>query len=281
MLKGHDVRALAIRFADLWSVDPHQMVDEIYADDIEMEGMTNPARTILGSAQLHDVEDQLAARIPQHRHELVRVVVDGEVACLETMIVAPQTLEFVPACIWWWLDPDGRVAAEVGWFDWTDRTSDPSAAHGVVPPIQRCARPHPAAWGREIARRYVDGWSRDPAGTALDQFRSDATGGRVGDHVHAGVDAIRRSRHSVLDAHDGSPTTMELQRVACEGHVVALLVVVRDAVAQTRGSVVLTVDEDGAIVSERQYLDWDKALPHGAFTERVFVGSPHWTLRGG
>jgi hypothetical protein len=48
-----DVRAVAIRFADLWAVDPHQMVEEIYADDIEMENMANPAKVILGSAQLH------------------------------------------------------------------------------------------------------------------------------------------------------------------------------------------------------------------------------------
>ena len=39
-----DVHTLAIRFADLWAVDHHQMVDEIYAPTIHMESMAGLER---------------------------------------------------------------------------------------------------------------------------------------------------------------------------------------------------------------------------------------------
>ena len=54
-----------------------------------MENMANPARCITSGAELHVIEDRLAALIPEHRHELIRVVVDGRTACLETTVVAP------------------------------------------------------------------------------------------------------------------------------------------------------------------------------------------------
>jgi hypothetical protein len=77
----NDILALAIRFADLWAVDHHQMVDEIYAPGIHMESMARLSKPpVEGAAQLHALEDALAAMIPQHRHELVRVTGDGQLA---------------------------------------------------------------------------------------------------------------------------------------------------------------------------------------------------------
>jgi hypothetical protein len=43
--------AVAIRSRPLGR-RPHQMVDEIYADDIEMENMASPAKVVLGSQEL-------------------------------------------------------------------------------------------------------------------------------------------------------------------------------------------------------------------------------------
>ena len=128
-----DVRALAIRFADLWAVDPHQMADEIYSPRVTMENMANPARCITSGAELHVVEDRLAALIPEHRHELIRVVVAGRTACLETTVVAPLSHEYAPVCLWWWIDDAGQVAAEIGWFEWDRRVSDSYLSHGTVP----------------------------------------------------------------------------------------------------------------------------------------------------
>ena len=39
----NDLHGLAIRFADLWAVNHHQMVDEIYAPTIHMESMARLA----------------------------------------------------------------------------------------------------------------------------------------------------------------------------------------------------------------------------------------------
>ncbi len=60
-----DIHVLAIRFADLWAVDPHQMVREIYAPDIQMESMARLTRDpIEGSAQLHALESDFWRRSP-------------------------------------------------------------------------------------------------------------------------------------------------------------------------------------------------------------------------
>ena len=275
-----DVRATAIRFADLWAIDPHQMVDEIYADDIEMENMANPTRVIRGGVQLHAVEDELTSRIPEHRHELVRVIVDGDVACLETMVVAPLTHEYAPACVWWWLDDAGKVAAEVGWFDWAERSSDSTRAHGTVPPWPPSTAERRSTWYSAMAERYASGWSTDPAGSALEQFSVSCTFGRVGRDIATGIEALRAARLRELDAGPGPARSMEVHRAIGERGVLAMLVTMSNANAVTRGTVVLTFGDDDLVVSERTYADWRRSLPVDQLPDRAMVGSPHWTLRG-
>ena len=275
-----DVRAVAIRFADLWAVDPHQMVDEIYADDIEMENMASPAKVVLGSEQLHAVEDRLAAMVPEHRHELIRVIVDRDMACLETTIVSPTTHEYAPACVWWWLDNSGKVAAEATWFNWEDRSTDSLRSHGTVPAGRRAhaARRDPA-WHVTMAEGYVRGWSNDPAGSALEMFAPDCTFGHVGSAESTGLEALRQTRQHAIDGLP-APRRMQLQRVIGDGSAVAMLITIDDATHVTRGSVVVTFDSNDLIVSERSYYDWSKALPRAEPGSRRNVGSPGWTLRG-
>jgi hypothetical protein len=55
--------------------------------------------------------------IPEHRHELIRVIVDHDMACLETTIVSPTTHEFAPARVVV-ARREGKVAAETTWFNW-------------------------------------------------------------------------------------------------------------------------------------------------------------------
>jgi hypothetical protein len=274
-----DVRAVAIRFADLWAVDPHQMVDEIYADDIEMENMANPERVVLGSAQLHAVEDRLSAMIPEHRHELIRVIAGDRIACLETTIVGPTTHEYAPACVWWWLDERGQVAAETGWFDWEDRTTESARSHGTVPPSPPVSPPRDPSWYVRIAEAYTDGWSNDPAGAALEMFAPGCTFGNVGRLESVGLDALRRARQCSLDELPAPDRLMALQRVVAEGSALAMLITVSDTRCVTRGTVVLTVDDSGLIVSERTYCDWSRAVPCPDQGSRRYVGSPDWRLR--
>ena len=285
-----DVRALAIRFADLWAVDPHQMVDEIYAADIVMENMANPARLILGSTQLHAVEDELSARIPEHRHELIRVIADhgaGDgIACLETTIVAPLTHEYAPACVWWWIDDTGKVAAEVGWFDWADRSTDSGHSHGTVPPARSygvAARDR--SRDQRVADEYARCWSDDPLRAGIEMFAPDCTFGHVGRGERRGIPALIDSRRELLGELPVGGRSMDVQRVIGEGSCVAMLVTIGDATRSTRGTIVLTLDDDDLIISERTYCDWAKALPReplsrGNSGTRPPVGSPGWTLRG-
>ena len=274
-----DVRAVAIRFADLWAVDPHQMVEEIYADDIEMENMANPARVIRGSAELHAVEDRLAALIPEHRHELIRVIVDGSVACLETTVVSPTTHEYAPACVWWWLDGSGKVAAEAGWFDWNDRSTDSARSHGTVPPSRHAGSPRDQSWYVAMAAKYARGWSSDADGAALPMFATPCTFGHVGREEFSGVDDLARWRRAEFVELPGDGRRMDVQSVVGEGSAMAMLVTIGDATHVARGTVVVTFDADDLIVSERTYCDWTRAVPRDAAPARHPVGSPGWTLR--
>ena len=275
-----DVRAVAIRFADLWAVDPHQMVDEIYADDIEMENMSNPAMVILGSAQLHAVEDRLAEMIPEHRHELIRVIVGDRIACLETTIVAPTTHEYAPACVWWWLDEDGKVAAESGWFVWDDRSTVSMRSHGTVPPSPTAATPRDPLWYVRMADDYASRWSHDPTGAALEMFAPECTFGNVGRLESAGLDALRHARQRSLEELPAPNRLMEVHRVVGEGSALAMLLTVSDAKRVARGTVVLTFGDKDLIVSERSYCDWSRAVPCPEPGSRKLVGSPDWRLRG-
>jgi hypothetical protein len=250
-----DVRALAIRFADLWAVDPHQMVEEIYAADIRMESMAKPAPPIRGADELHAVEDRLAELIPEHRHELVRVLVDGDRAFLETTIVAPLTNEYAQAALWWTLADDGKVGDEIGWFDWDHRCADSRRSRGHVLP--HGARSRERGEYEQLIREAARAWCDDPRaltgrcapGCSVDLVgRASWTGeGAVADAIDA---AVRAAPEAVV----------EVLEVLGDGCAVAALVTIATGGRTTRGSIVLTLDPDGSATSVRAYVDWNRAI---------------------
>ena len=272
-----DVRALAIRFADLWAVDPHQMADEIYSGGIVMESMANPERYITSNVGLHAIEDRLAVLIPEHRHELVRVLVDGRMACLETTVVAPLTHEYAPACVWWWVGDDAQVAFEVGWFDWELRNSEGHVAHGTVPPSAASGRTMTRDSWERLANQYVAAWSNDPLGEGLAMFSPECTSGQVGRAESLGLPELQRDRERELGVLPVPGRRMDLHCALGEGSCLAMLVVIGDEERATRGTIVVTLDAAGRIISERRYLDWAKALPRAEYEARVLVGSPLWS----
>lgn len=229
----------AIRFADLWATDHHQMVDEIYSPTIHMESMCHlDRRPIETGKDLHQLEDRLAAMIPEHRHELVRVIADDWHACLETTVASPTTVEYAPACLWWWMDRDGLVADEVGFFDWERRTGNSRRSHGTVPPND----------GRRRRSAVVD--------ALVDALET----GDLSKHLAPGC--------TVEDVGVG-PCELALEPVevvetVVGGAVFAALVVGRGANRIWRGTVVLTVDADDAVVSVRQYRDAAACADPGA-----------------
>ena len=260
-----DVRAIAIRFADLWAVDPHQMVEEIYAEDIAIESMANPARTIKGSAELHAVEDALAARIPEHRHELIRVIVDGTIACMETIVVGPLTGEFAPACVWWWFDESGKVGEEVGWFNWDERNTDSKVTHGTVPPNVVPSPLRDQQWFRHFADRFTELWATDPLGAYLEMFDADCTFGHVGRQEARGLGALGDAELAMLEAVPLADRSIQVHSTVGEGSVLAILLTIGSATHTTRGTFVLTLDRHAAIVSRREYCDWSRAVARPVF----------------
>jgi limonene-1,2-epoxide hydrolase len=258
-----DIRALAIRFADLWAVDHHQMVDETYADTIHMESMAKPMSAIEGADALHRLEDALAAKIPEHRHELVRVLVDAPRAFLETTVYGPTTGEYAQAAVWWRVDgngPDGlgRVVDEVGWFDWDHRTTDSRRSRGTIPPDDRRVR-GTAHWYQAFIDRLVAAWQADPVAAVEVWLAPTVTLTRVGVSELSGRDAVKALIAKV--AVNPSHWHIAISKVIGEGAVVAALFTLNDGSRQTRGTFVLTLGRDDAITSVRLYFDWGRALP--------------------
>jgi hypothetical protein len=259
-----DIHTLAIRFADLWAVDHHQMVDEIYAPNIHMESMTRLHRApVEGSDELHALEDGLASLIPAHRHELVRVVAEEHHACLETTVLAPETGEYAPACVWWWPDARGQVALEVGWFDWELRSTDSRRSHGFVPPNDHRRRGD-RQWYLNFAEALAAGLTTDPGATVARSLASDGVVERVGDSrcpsIERAVLALPPECRIAVD------------EVAADGAVLAVLFTLSAAELVSRGTVVLTLDELDKIVSLRVYWKWSTAISLAAVHPSIRLG---------
>lgn len=251
---------LAIRFADLWAVDPHQMADEIYAPSIHMESMAGPTM-IDGIGMLHELEDRLAALIPGHRHELVRVLVDPPAAFLETTVVGPTTGEYAQAALWWLVgDPAGpgalsQVVDEIGWFQWTHRKADPVASRGTVPPGDRRWRGG-AHWYERLVGEAAAAFGADAAAAASRYLSADVVATHVGRAEIHGLDAVLDIARRFSAASPRWHT--EVSRVIGDDAVVAVLFNLGNGRTQTRGTLVATLDAADAIESVRLYLDWDR-----------------------
>lgn len=250
-----DVRAHAIRFADLWAVDPHQMVDEIYTPSITMHSMAKPGPSINGAAELHALEDRLATLIPEHRHELVRVLVAGTHAFLETTVVAPVTREYAQAAVWWTLDSTGKVSDEIGWFDWDHRTTDSRNSRGTVPPDDRRPRGHDTY--ELIARQAARRWTQDPNGLA-DACADGCVVDLIGRRSWHGPHAVEQA--SAAASLTAPNPSVDVLRVLGEGAVLAALIQVTSHGRTTRGTVVLTLGPDDRVTSVRAYIDWTRAI---------------------
>ncbi len=263
----NDLHALAIRFADLWAVDHHQMVDEIYAPTIHMESMARLASApVEGSEQLHELEDRLAALIPQHRHELVRVIAGQRATCLETMVVGPTTGEYAPACVWWWIGEQGQVAGEVGWFDWDARGIDSRASHGVVPPNDHRARGD-QEWYVMFVERLAEGLLHDPV-AALSRVSAP----------RCVVEHVGLSRCADVDGAIGGLRWIEVHEVAADGAVIAVLFTAGDDANLSRGTVVLTLDGSDQVCSLRAYWRRSSAVSFGAVHSALHLALPERRL---
>jgi predicted SnoaL-like aldol condensation-catalyzing enzyme len=251
---------LAVRFADLWAVDPHQMADETYAPSIHMESMAG-LTVIDGIGMLHELEDRLARMIPAHRHELVRVLVDPPAAFLETTVVGPATGEYAQAALWWLVgdpalsDRPGQVVDEVGWFQWADRKADSVASRGTVRPDDGRSR-GAADWYERLVTEAAAAFDADAAAAASHYLSADVVATHVGHVETHGLDAVLDAIARFLAA--GPEWSVEVSRVIGDGAVVAVLFKLGNDRSQTRGTLVATLGAADAVQSIRLYLDWDR-----------------------
>jgi hypothetical protein len=258
-----DVHRVAVRFADLWAVDHHQMVDEIYAPSIHMEPMARlTGAPVEGSAQLHSLEDRLADMIPQHRHELIRVIAGERAACLETMVVGPTTGEFAPACVWWWLDDHRQVANEVGWFDWDTRNTDSRVSHGLVPPND-----HRPRGDHHWYVRFVTDLARELLADGTATLHRVVAPDAVVEQVGVGrCDDLQGALHDLR--------WIEVHEVAADGSVIAVLFTGGNSELLSRGTIVLTLAGNDQILSVRAYWRWASAVPVASVHPSLHLALP-------
>ena len=109
-------------------------------------------------------------------------------------------------------------------------------------------------------------------------FSPQCTTGHVGDVERRGLDELSADRTREMTELPVPGRRMDVQWVIGEGPCLAVLVLVCDGARATRGTIVLTFDSDGKIISERRYLDWTKAVERREFDRRQLVGGPGWSL---
>ena len=181
------------------------------------------------------------------------MLVDPPRAFLETTVVGPTTGEYAQAAVWWVLDGDGpdgvgRVVHEVGWFDWSLRTSDARRSRGSIPPDDR--RPRDPGWYTELTAALVGAWNDDALRAARDHLPPAATVTRVGHDEMRAAAALA----ALATLPPNAVPEVEVVEVLGEGGAVAALCLFTTGSVRKRGTVVLTLGGHDEVTSVRLYL---------------------------
>jgi ketosteroid isomerase-like protein len=271
MSSAVDLSELAQRWALLWAEDHARMVEEIYAPDVVVEQPDHGHR-VSGRAALHAVEGQLRAAIPDHRNLIVRVLGGDTAAVVESVITGtgkgdtgPQAC---PACVWWRLDEHGQVVHEVAYWEWTKRRPDDGTAAGTLRTGD--GRERPFDWYRSYADRLAELWSTDPVRMVDECYAQDCVMERLGegsDGVVHGAAELRTREQELLDLLPRPDRRMRVSDVTAERDVLAIAFTIegrwrgQGPLRRGPGTLLLTLDEDDRVLSDRIYWHWSRARP--------------------
>jgi hypothetical protein len=263
---------LADRWAALWEEDPAQMVEEVYSPDVVVQHAGRGERgRVSGRQALHQAERELKEMIPDHRNEIIRVVenADGS-AVVESVIVGtgggddgPQSC---PACVWWRMDDQGLVVEEIAFYEWGKRRPYSDQARSAI--VGGNGRARPSAWYRSMSERLARLWSTDPAAMVSRLYAEDTVVERLGEGAEAilrGRDSLLAAELSLLELLPQPQRRMDVLDVKSDRDVMAVRFTIRGSWRGTGpmragpGSVVLTLDDEDKIVSDRIYWHWSRA----------------------
>lgn len=262
--------AIAARWSELWATDYTAMVRKIYTPDIIVEHAGH--RTVVGRDALLAAEVELEAAIGDHRTTIGRVLDDPPTVVIEAVItgtsprdVGPQAC---PACVWFALDGNGQVAHEVAFYEWSKRRPDDGSAGGSLMSGDGATRS--AERYATVATRMAELWSSDPVRMVDELYADDTIVERLGEGTEAimyGKVSLREAERELLTLLPVPDRRLTVEEVAGEADVVAIRFTIEGRwrgsgpLRRGPGAIVLTLDGDDRIVSDRIYWHWDRAVP--------------------
>lgn len=268
-----DAATLARRWAELWGVDPPAMAEEVYAPDVVIDHAGHgPRSRVEGRAALLEAERVLLEWIPDHANRIVRVVQEGDRAVVECVLsgtsAGDPARQACPACVWWDLDGDGRVAHEVAYWEWPKRRPDDDTAAGTL--VAGPGRHRSASWYRERAARLAELWTADPLAMVDELYAEDCVMERLGEGpegIVVGRAALAEAETALLDLLPRPQRRMDVLDVVAAGDVAAVAFTIegawggRGGTRRGPGTLLLTFDGDDRIASDRVYWHWSLARP--------------------
>ncbi len=209
--------------------------------------------------QRHDLRDPtLGGPLLAHPVHVVRVLQDGDRAAAELVVDVDGA--DAPALAFWWLDGRGRITEEMACFDPAQARSLPEPMGELVTGTGSLDRDD--GWADAYAERLAFLWADDVSGFVDDLYAPDcvvenrmrdapSTHGRVALH---GAEARLSERFPV------GHRTMDVHAAVGDGDALAMLFTITGAGRSARGGIVLTLDADDRIVSDRVYWDPEAAI---------------------
>ncbi len=265
-MTGPDDRlAFAQRWCELWERDYARMVRECYHDEVELvhAGWGELGR-LHGAEALLATEHRLKQLIPDHRNTVLRVVDGHEWTVVESLITGtspddPQRMA-CPAVVWWRFAEDGRISHETAYWEWSRRRPDDGTVQGALP--DGAGGPRSTRSAATLAERLAELWTHDPERMVSELYAPDCRFEQLGagpDGVLEGHDALLEAERALLEVLPRPHRRMTIEHVAVDGAVIAVAFTIEGAVRGTTplepspGTVVLTLDEDDRIRSDRAY----------------------------
>lgn len=265
MTRPTDTAAFAHRWCELWEHDYPQMVRECYHDEVELVHAGWGERGHLhGADALLATEHRLKELIPDHRNTVLRVVNGHDWMVVESLITGtspgdPERMA-CPAVVWWRFAEDGRIAHETAYWEWSRRRPDDGTVQGALPDGAGGARsPQFAA---ALAARLGELWTHDPERMVTELYAADCRFEQLGSGTQGvleGREALLEAERELLEVLPRPERRMTIERADVDGDVIAVAFTIEGLVKGSTplqpspGTVVLTLDEDDRIRSDRAY----------------------------
>jgi hypothetical protein len=252
---------LAEAWAEFWSGGDASAVGRMYARNVTWWDVARGrGKEAVGHDGLVAMRDAQHTAAREQRVFVVRVIPGDTWVATEFVVVATEAgaRVGVPACAWWRVDDDGRIAREQWFWEWDRRRAADETLAGHTPRGDGDDRG--PRWYRDFASRVMETWDEDPA-AMVDAFYSPSvlfdTMGAGADGVFRGAPALRAAEVQVaatlLERHS------KVAEVAGSGPLVAFTHFTEARTTNgprriTPAARVLTLDADDLIVGDHTYL---------------------------